>query len=260
MELRGKVVLITGASSGIGRELARALARRGAKLALAARRAERLAELASELGPDTLAVPADVTDRDALASAVAAAVARFGRLDVLVNNAGVAYFGTLAAMPVSEMERILRTNVLGLLNGVQLAVPELKKTQGLVVNISSSLSKRALPFLSFYSGTKSMVDALSDGMRMELRKYGVRVLNYCPPETETEFGGATVHEPGLSMGEAPRKLASAADVAERIARAMEAGKREVVDGGKSLKVMNFLAPKVLDNLFYKVMVLRMLKD
>jgi short-subunit dehydrogenase len=260
MVLKGKVVFITGASSGIGRELARVLHSKGAKLALAARRLERLEELKKELGGAPLALKLDVTDRSAVAAAIDKAVQHFGRLDILVNDAGVAYFGSLAAMPQAEMERIIRTNIFGLLNGIQAAVPHLKKTKGMVVNISSGLSKRALPFLSFYSGSKSMVDALSDGLRMELRGSGVKVLNYCPPETKTEFGDVTAHEPGLSLGASERKLASVKDVVGRIAKAMEKGTREVVDGAGFLKVMNFWAPTVLDNIFYKAMVKGAVKE
>lgn len=263
MDVRDKVVIISGASSGIGKALARILSAKGAKVVLLARRIERLMELESELKAakhEALAVMADITDKDQVAKAVRLTLENFGRIDLVINNAGVGYFGTLEKLPLEEFDRLVKTNVYGMLHLSQCAIPDLKKTQGMIVNISSGLSKRALPFLSAYSSTKSMIDALSDGMRLELRKYGVKVLNYCPPETNTELFEVTKNEPGLDTRQSGhRKKAQAEDVAARIVDAIIAEKREVVEG-KFLQIMNLFAPKALDNMFYKGMVQKLIKD
>jgi short-subunit dehydrogenase len=209
---------------------------------------------------EVLVVKTDITDRDQVCNAVRLALETFGKIDIVINNAGVGYFGTIEKLPIEEFDRLVKTNVYGMLYLSQATIPALKKTQGMIVNISSGLSKRALPFLSAYSSTKSMIDALSDGMRLELKKYGVKVLNYCPPETDTEFFETTNSEIGLDHHQAGnRKKAGVEDVASRIVEAIAAEKREVVEG-RFLQVMNFFVPKELDNMFYKGMVQRIIKD
>lgn len=260
MDLKDKVILITGASSGIGKTVAEIVSARGAIVALLARRQEKLDELVDKIGAksNTLAIPVDITDREAVFSAVQKANNHFGRLDIIINSAGLGHFGPIENLTPAELDGVVQTNIYGMLNVTQASIPFLKQSQGMIVNISSGLSKRALPFLAVYAGTKSMVDALSDGMRMELRKYGIKVLNYCPPETETEFADKSLKGAGLEPGTMKRKLARVEDVAQDIVKSIVAEKREVVNG-KALKVMNFLAPKMLDNIFYKAMVLKMLK-
>jgi len=263
MEVKDKVIIISGASSGIGKSLAQLLSAKSAKVVLLARRGERLAEIEAELKAakhEVMVVKTDVTDRDQVFNAVRMTLEAFGKIDIVINNAGVGYFGTIENLPIQEFDRLVKTNVYGMLNLSQAAIPALKKTQGMIVNISSGLSKRALPFLSAYSSTKSMVDALSDGMRLELRRCGVKVLNYCPPETDTEIFEMTNNEAGLDTNQTGhRKKAKVEDVASRILNAIVNEKREVVEG-RFLQIMNFFAPKLLDNMFYKGMVQKILKD
>src|SRR3954471_11471967 len=125
MELSGTVALVTGASSGIGRATARRLAAEGASVALAARRTDRIEELAAEIGDRALAIEADVTDRDAAESAVQRTVDELGRLDVLINNAGVMLLGPIEDAPVEEWETMVSVNVLGLLYCARAALPHL---------------------------------------------------------------------------------------------------------------------------------------
>jgi short-subunit dehydrogenase len=254
MDIKDKVVIITGASSGIGKALAFDLADKGAKLALLARRKEELDKIAAKLSKKTevFAVQADVTSEKKVMEAVKKAAGRFGRIDILVNNAGVGLFSSLEKMSMSDFDSVVKTNLYGPLYMLKAALPYLKKSKGLIVNISSGLSRRALPFLSAYGGTKSMLNAMSDGMRIELRKYGIKVLTYGPPMTDTPF----IKRQGLTPEYRNRKIASAEDVAGRIVQGVIKGKREVIESG-FLGVMNLFAPKVLDNLFYKVMVLKM---
>lgn len=261
MDVRERVVLITGASSGIGRELARQLAGRGARVALLARTADRLRALAAEIdptGPRAIAVPADVADRAAVDAAVSATVSHFGRLDCLVNAAGVGYFGEVARMPMDAFDRVVKTNVYGVVNCVQAALPHLRERRGMIVNVSSGLAKRALPFLTAYAGTKSMLNGLSDGMRLELRRHRIHVLNYCAPETDTEMAAHTLHEPGVEMPPV-RRGRPVGRVAARIVRAMEAERREVVED-PMFAIMGVLAPRLLDSIFYRVMVKRYARD
>jgi len=256
MDLNGKVVLVTGASSGIGAEVAVRMAAKGAKTVLLARREEKLKEVAARivaLGKTTLAVPTDVTQRAAVEMAVDQCLQHFGRLDIVVNSAGVGYFGPIENMTMNSFERIMQTNVNSILHTTQVCLPFLKNAKGMIVNISSVLGKRAMPYLTALSGTKSMVDSFSDGLRLELRRYGIKVLNYSPPETDSEFFTSTIRDPSLSRKENGRKKAHSEDVASRIIRAIEKEKREVVEG-KFLKIMNFFAPRILDSLFYKVIV------
>jgi short-subunit dehydrogenase len=262
MDLQGKVAIVSGSSSGIGQALAEILAAKGTRVVMLARRTERLDATAADLRAahyDVLAVPTDVTDRDQVSRAVQAAQETFGQIDVVINNAGIGYFGTLEHVPIDEFRRLLQTNVFGMLHLSQCAIPALKETQGMIVNVSSALSKRALPFLAAYSSTKSMMNALADGLRLELRPYGIRVLTYCAPETETEFHASTQFEASLDANAGSRrKKAAAKDVAARIVQAIGADRREVVEA-KSLEIMNWFAPKVVDAIFYKYMVQKILK-
>lgn len=255
MELSGKVVIVTGASSGIGRELAGQLAAKGARLALLARREDELKTCAAEEcggSGDVIVVPTDVTRSRECASAVAVTFARFGRIDVLVNCAGLGYYGPIESMRIADFEKMLHTNVHGLLHLTQAALPYIKESRGMLVNVSSALSKRALPFLAAYGGTKALVDHLSDGLRMELKPYGVHVLTYNPPEVDTTFAESGLRDAGMPEPK-PRKGKPVAEVASRIVRAMEAERRDVVEG-RALAWMDLLMPKRTDAMFCRAMV------
>lgn len=249
MKLKDKVIVITGASSGIGREVSARLAEKGAKLALLGRRLPELEASAGEFeksGAGAIAIRTDVTSRDDVNGAVNEAVKKFGKIDVVINDAGIGHYAPLETMKLDEFEYMLRVNIFGPLYMIQAAVPHLKASKGMIVNISSGLSKRALPFLSAYGSTKAMLNMMSDGLRMELKSYGVRVLTYNPPATDTPF---------IKNRMGGMKLAPAKRVAASIVDAIEKEKREVSESG-FLSFMNFFAPKMLDNLFYKNMVKR----
>lgn len=254
MDVKERVVVITGGSSGIGKETAKLLAGKGAKLALLARDRSKLDAALKEFGggQKVIAVQADVTDRSSVDKAVAQVLSAYGAIDILINSAGVGHFGPVIDMTEEKLVKLLRTNILGPIFMVQASIEHLKKSQGMIVNISSGLSKRALPYLSVYGGTKAMLDHISDGLRMELRDDGIKVLNYCPPATDTPFLDAS-HTNERSRISDHTKLAKPQDVAGRIVRAIEGDKREAIEGN-FLKYMNFFAPKVLDNMFYKAMV------
>lgn len=189
--LADQVVIVTGASSGIGEATARRLARDGARLVLTARRADRLEVLARELDPDgkqVLAVAADVTlaaDRERV---VAAALDRFGRIDALVNNAGYGQRGPLERLPIEALRRNFEVNVFALIALTQLVLPHLRaQGRGRIVNIGSVAGRIARPLTSVYDSTKHALEALTDGLRGELRPFGIDVVLIRPGYIATEF-------------------------------------------------------------------------
>jgi NAD(P)-dependent dehydrogenase (short-subunit alcohol dehydrogenase family) len=184
-------VIVTGASAGLGEATARRLARAGARLILTARRAERLAVLARELDPGgtrVLAVPADVTVDADRRRVVEGALAKFGRIDALVNNAGYGTRGPVELVPVDLIRRNYETNVFSLIALTQLVVPHLRaQGAGRVVNIGSVAGRIARPFSSIYDSTKHALEAITDGLRGELKPFGIEVVLIRPGFIRTEF-------------------------------------------------------------------------
>ncbi len=195
--LDGTAALVTGASSGIGEATARQLAAGGAAVALLARRRDRLERLAEELrgqGHEAVAIEADVADRAQAEAAVAAAVAQLGRLDTLVNNAGVMLLGPAAEAPVEEWERMVAVNVLGLMYCARAALPHLldaaregSREVADLVNVSSVAGRVARPGSGVYAATKHAVGAFSESLRQELAERRVRVSLIEPGVVDTEL-------------------------------------------------------------------------
>jgi NADP-dependent 3-hydroxy acid dehydrogenase YdfG len=195
--LEGQAVIVTGASSGIGEATARTLAARGARVALVARRADRLEKLASEIagrGHTALAIEADVTDQEQAIAAVERTVGDFGRLDLLVNNAGVMLLGPIAGAPTEEWDRMVDINVKGLLYMTHAAVPHLVEAAkdsprevADLVNISSVAGRVASAGAGVYNLTKFGVGAVSESLRQELSPQNVRVTIIEPGAVKTEL-------------------------------------------------------------------------
>jgi NAD(P)-dependent dehydrogenase (short-subunit alcohol dehydrogenase family) len=192
--LAGQVVIVTGASAGIGAATARRLARAGARVVLSARRAEQLEALAREIDPtgaNVLAVPGDVTsdaDRNQL---VAAARAKFGRIDGLVNNAGYGTRGPVERVSVELIRKNFETNIFSLIALTQLVLPAMRERgSGCIVNIGSVAGRIARPMSSIYDATKHALEAITDGLRGELKPFGVRVTLIRPGFILTEFVAA----------------------------------------------------------------------
>lgn len=190
MDLGGAVVVVTGASSGIGEATARAFARRGASVVLAARRRERLEALAAGLegaGGRALAVACDVADRGEVAALRDRVREVFGRCDVLVNNAGVPGGGPFAGLTLDEAERIVRVNYLGVLYATHAFLPMmLEAGRGHVVNVASLAGRFATPGASVYASTKHAVVALSEALHHEVARRGVLVTTVNPGFVDTE--------------------------------------------------------------------------
>lgn len=188
--LSDKVIVITGASSGIGESTARLLAAKGAKVVLAARRKDKLdAIVASIPGGNALAVATDVTDREQVARLVSETIARFGRLDVMINNAGLMAIAPLSQTRVEEWDRMIDINIKGLLYGVAAALPVFEQQgSGHFVNIASVAGLKVFsPGGTVYSGTKFAVRAISEGLRHEVARKDIRVTTIEPGAVDSEL-------------------------------------------------------------------------
>jgi len=197
-DLNGAVALVTGASSGIGEATARMLARQGATVALAARRGDRLEQLGSEIadaGGTALPIEADVSEREQAEAAVARTVEELGRLDVLVNNAGVMLLGPMLEAPVEEWQQMVEVNLLGLMYAAKAAIPHLLEAaegdRGVadMVNISSVAGRIARRGSGVYNATKFGVGAFSESLRQEVARQHVRIALVEPGAVATELQG-----------------------------------------------------------------------
>jgi NADP-dependent 3-hydroxy acid dehydrogenase YdfG len=225
VDIADRVVLVTGASSGIGAATARLAAGQGARVVLAARRVPRLEALAAEL-PDALVVPADVRDPVQVRDMVAAAVRHYGGVDVLVNNAGQGLHVPLEQVELDDLRAIMELNVYGALAAMQAVLPVMRaRGGGAIVNVSSGTSRRVLPGLGGYAASKSALNMLSQVARAEFEADGIAVSLVYPSVTATEF-----HQV-LRAGEYAGgrfQPHTAQHVAEAILRAVATGEPEVV--------------------------------
>lgn len=224
-DLTGKVVIVTGASSGIGADTARLLHEAGAYPVLAARRADRIEALSGELG-GALAVRTDVTDRPDIARLADRTLDRHGRVDGLVNNAGVSLHRPLEEVDLVEFGDVLDLNVVGLLAMMQAVIPSMRaQGSGRIVNISSGTTRRTPAGLGAYAATKSAVNMLTAVAREELADDGIDVSLVVPSMTATEFGGG-IFQPGqeIQPGVVPH---SSQHVARVILRALRTGEERL---------------------------------
>lgn len=190
-DLNGKVAIVTGASSGIGRAIALHLSSAGVKVALAARRAELLVDLNAEIdtaGGTAITVPTDIVDAAQVKHLVHETETRLGDVDILVNNAGVMYITLMRNLHLDEWNRQVDVNVKGVLNGIGCVLEKmLKRKTGHIVNMSSNVARKGFEGLAVYSGTKFFIEGLCQGMRAELKGSGVRITNIQPGHVETEL-------------------------------------------------------------------------
>ena len=186
-----KVVIITGASSGMGEAAAKHLAGLGATVILGARRADRIDKLAKDIqqtGAKALAVEVDVTDLEQVKNLVDTAVRQFGRVDVIVNNAGVMPLSPMDRINVEEWNTMIDVNIKGVLNGIAAVLPYMKEQKsGQIINTSSVAGHKVFYSSAVYSATKYAVRALTEGLRMELKPYNIRTTIVCPGAVKTEL-------------------------------------------------------------------------
>ncbi len=197
MKLLGKTAWITGASSGIGQATARLLAGEGADLVISARRDDRLQQLADEirpLGRKVTVATADVSDRQAM-QAVGELITSLGGVDILINNAGTMPISPIINGRVDEWEQMIDTNIKGVLYAIHGVYPGMaERKQGHIVNISSVAARLTYPSAGVYAGTKHAVRAISDTLRKEAIRYGVRVTDIQPGAVDTELPDSIVHD------------------------------------------------------------------
>ena len=191
MNIQDTVVIVTGASMGIGAATARVFAEAGAKLVLAARSADKLAAVAQSLPAqtETLIVPTDMTDLVQVQALIDAAYAHFGRIDILINNAGQSAVGPIATVNPDHYRQIIELNLFGPLHAIQAVVPKMRaQGGGVIINISSNVSKMAIPGIGAYASTKYALNGLSLTARNELAGDNIRVVLFHPGLTATDFG------------------------------------------------------------------------
>src|SRR5262245_35742464 len=250
MELRGAVVAITGASAGIGRACAYAFARAGCRLALTARRIERLQEVATVLAPSQVLVQAaDVAEAAQVRAFVDATVARFGRLDVLVNNAGFGVRGSVEETPDEDYRRLMEANYYGTVYGCRAAVPIMRRQgAGVIINVSSIVGHRSLPGGGAYAATKAAQVSLTESLRVELRGTGVFACTVHPVGTATEFGDVAQRESAGRSGGPVGPQQTAEQVADAIVRCARRPKPEVYPHllSRGLVALNAIAPGIVD--------------
>ncbi len=252
-ELKGLRAIVTGASSGIGREVAVELARQQVLVVAVARREDRLRELASRiaaLNGRMETIPGDITDPEVRRRAIDVIAAKFGGLDLLVNNAGVGAMGLFADADPERVRRIMEVNFFALVEMTRLALPLLKVGRSpMIVNVSSILGHRGVPHNSEYSASKFAVHGFSESIRAEFAPLGIDVLVVSPGTTETEFFDRVLEH--TSKPNWPEhKPVSAALVARETARAIRLGRHEIIPyrWGRVLCWLNRLSPGLVDRL------------
>jgi short-subunit dehydrogenase len=248
LDLLDKVVVVTGASGGIGRATARAFARRCARVVLAARdlaHLEMLAEEIRRLGGRALPVRADVTRDDDVAELVRITERELGGIDILINNAGLGLVAPVAELTPELMHEVMEVNVYGVLRAIRAVIPSLRaRGGGVIVNVSAAVGKVSLPHLGGFCATKSALEALTGSLRVELQDEGIKVVLVCPGVTDTSFVANSLSSRHHGLRRPSSRAYSPDTVASEIVLATERGIDEVVltPRGKLMVGLAKLAP------------------
>jgi len=259
MNFNNKVVIITGASSGIGKACAEEFAKRGANLVLAARRYVTLCEITTQLkrqyGIKALAVQADVSNQEDCKHIVKQAVDTFGRIDVLVNNSGVSMRALFQDVDLSVLKNLMDVNFWGTVFCSKYALSEILKTKGSIIGVSSIAGYRGLPGRTGYSASKFAMNGFMESLRTELLKTGVHVMVVCPGFTTSNIRVAALSKDGKSHGETSMdegKMMTAEEVAVIMVDGVTSRKRTLIitGQGKLTVWLNKLLPSLADKLVF----------
>ena len=253
--LGDQVIVITGASSGIGLTTARMAAKRGAKIVLAARSEDALQQIATDIGPNATHVIADVGNEEDMERVASHAIAHFGRIDTWVNNAGVSIYGRLLEVSVEDQRKLFETNYWGVVYGSRVACKYLRQHGGALITVGSTVSDRAIPLQGAYSASKHAVKGFIDALRMELEEEGapISVTLIKPSGVATPYIDHAKNyldrKPSL-----PPPVYAPENVAEAILHCAENEHRDmfVGSGGKSLAAMGYYAPRLADKYMEKM--------
>lgn len=261
MSFKNKVVIITGASSGIGKALAEELAKRGGNVVLGARQYVTLCEITAELeqkyGIKALAVQADVSKEEDCEMLIKQTLITFGKIDVLINNAGLSMRALFSDLDLSVLKNLMDVNFWGTVYCTKYALPEILKTKGSVVGVSSIAGYRGLPGRTGYSSSKFAMNGFMEALRTELLKTGVHVMVACPGFTTSNIRVAALAKDGNVHGETSMeegKMMSAEEVAEIISDGILNRKRTLImtGQGKLAVWMNKLFPKFTDKKVFEL--------
>lgn len=259
--MKNKVVVITGGSSGIGKALAETFGRNGSQILITGRNQDELEKAVTELknrGISILGFQADVSKEDDNRRMAAEALARFGRIDILINNAGISMRALFEEVDLDVVKKVMDINFYGVLYATKYCLPEIKKNKGSVIGISSIAGFRGLPGRTGYSASKFALNGFLEVLRTELLKTGVHVLTACPGFTASNIRKRSLTKDGTSQGESPRdeqKMMTADEVAQRIYNATVNRKRTLVltTQGKLAVFLNKWLPALADKMVYNVM-------
>jgi short-subunit dehydrogenase len=235
MDIQDKVVIITGASEGIGLATARLFAQEGAKVALAARSADTLNTIVNELHEqhcEAVAVPTDMHNKDEIESLADSVFQQYGRIDILINNAGQSVRGNVADVDIDQFRQIFELNVLGPVKAMQALIPKMRQNGGgLIINVSSNVTKMHLPAISAYAATKAALNMISNTAREELASDNIRITTMFPGQTATNFGKNSLATSKTNQqGPRPRQGGPEPDSAEAVAqKILEAARNEPHD-------------------------------
>lgn len=254
---RNDVVVITGASRGIGKETAIAFAKNKCVVALLSRDVKKLEEVRNEIesiGSKVLVVPCDVSNESDCTRAIQKVLSTFGKIDVLINNAGYGHYSSLENLDTNSLDKILKTNLFGTFWCTKAAIPIMKKQKrGHIVNVSTIISKRAFPYMGAYCISKFAMTGFDESLRLEVAPYGIRVSLVCPGYTNTEF-----QQNAAVTGDKPRLQQKGgmkpSEVAKAILNAVVKNKPRTILTleGKLLLFANKVSPSFVDAVFAKM--------
>lgn len=256
--MKNKVVIITGASSGIGEACAIAYASNGAKIVIAARNIEKLNNVANkirEIGAEVLSVKCDVSIKEDCKKLTEQTIAEFGRIDILINNAGISMRAIFNDMELDVMEKIMAINFFGTVYCTKFALPHILKNKGSVVGVSSIAGYVGLPARTGYSASKYAMQGFLDALRTENLKTGLHVMIACPGFTASNIRNTALSKDGSAQSESPRdeaKMMTAEQVADFIMKGIEKKKRTLVltSQGKLVVLLSKFFPKFVEKQVY----------